>query len=875
LNLVLLLALALPLVAQDDPAAIPTPESVFGFTPGTDRRLIDYSQLTDYVERAAEASGRVELLEIGRSTLDRPMLVVFISSEDNITRLDELKEINRRLALDADLSPSERADLVERGRVFVMATLSMHANEVAPAQTLPLLVHELAAAEDGEVREWLDDVVVMVVASLNPDGMDMMVDHYRKSLDTPFEGGRMPGLYHHYVGHDNNRDFLSLNLSESRAVSRAYSTEWFPQVLLDKHQMGRTGPRYFVPRYHDPIAENIDGSLWNWSDVFGSAMAREMAESGHTGIASNWVFDEYWPGATTTSHWKNVISILTEGASSRLGTPVFVEKNEFRVRGKGLSEYKKSVNMPELWPGGWWRLGDQVQYELASWRGALKTASLLREDILDFRNRICVEEVTRGRTEAPFYYVIPQGQHDHSETAHLVDLLVAHGVEVAELGENVVVDGVGFTAGDLVVPMAQPYRPFVKEAMEVQHYPVRHYTPGGEIIRPYDITSWSLPLHLGVRAIEIDEPSEILEAGLRPYTAPDAPLVEAGSWGIAVDPRDNAAFRAAFTAAGSGSTVLRTTEAAVVAETELPAGAFLVRRSGDDVMAAMEDTRWVPLDDAPDVPTRPIDPPRVALVESWYHHMDAGWTRFVLESYGVSYTLLRPGDVAETDLAGRFDVVILPDEEKDILLNGAAEEPNHYRPNDYRPEYRKGFGTDGMEKLHTFIEGGGRVVAWGHSCEVLLDPMSFGEGDDAIEVSLPVRDDTKRLEEDGFYAPGTLLRMELVEDHPLTLGMPAETGVFTRGRPVLATGLPTLVTDRRVVGFFPEREIVMSGYAENTEALAGRPAMVWARAGKGQVVLFGFGPQFRASTPTTYKLLFNAILLPEIPDDKAGVAGVF
>ena len=280
----------------------------------------------------------------------------------------------------------------------------------------------------------------------------MIVKHYREELGTAYEGGTMPGFYHHFVGHDNNRDFVALTQAESQAVSRVFSTEWYPQVLVDKHQMGRTGPRYFVPRYHDPIAENIDGDLWIWSDVFGSGMAREIGLAGLTGVASNWIFDEYWPGSTTTSHWKGVISLLTEAASARVATPVFVEKNERAVRGKGLSEYKKSVNMPSPWPGGWWRLGDIVEYELASWRGLIKTASMLRGEILTFRNDLCRSEVALGENEPPYYYVIPKQQHDESERDHLIELLVEHGVEVTRLTEPIAVEGVNLSAGDWVVP---------------------------------------------------------------------------------------------------------------------------------------------------------------------------------------------------------------------------------------------------------------------------------------------------------------------------------------------------------------------------------------------------------------------------------------
>jgi hypothetical protein len=862
-------------LAQEAPVGVPDPDSFFGFKPGTDRKLVDYSQLIEYVEAAAEASPRVQVQEIGRSTLDRPMKLVFISSGENLERLEELRSINRRLALDPTIPDDERRTLVEDARVFVMATLSMHSTEVAPAQTLPLLTHYLATTDDPEVLQWLDDVVVMVVACLNPDGMDMIVKHYRESLDTAYEGGSMPGLYHHYVGHDNNRDFVALTQAETRAVSRVFSTTWYPQVLIDKHQMGRTGPRYFVPRYHDPIAEIIDGGLWTWTDVFGSGMAREIDASGLTGVASNWVFDEYWPGATTTSHWKGVISLLTEAASARLATPVFVEKNERRVRGKGLSEYKKSVNMPSPWPGGWWRLGDIVSYELASWRGAIKTASLLRDEILSFRNDLCRAEVERGRTVPPYYYVIPATQHDVSERDHLIELLGEHGVEVLRLTEPIMTEGHLFAAGDLVVPMAQPYRPFIKEVMEHQRFPVRHYTPGGEIIRPYDITSWSLPLHLGVTAIELETRSEALEASLEPYerTPSVGPNIDS-AWGVALDPRDNASYRAAFEALESGAHVSRSPEGLTIGETQLPPGTFIVENPRGDVLESIPNARNYPLDAQPTVEMSELSKPRVALIETWYHDMDAGWTRYLFENYGVSYTLLRPGEVADAHLAKKFDVVVFPDADKNILMEGKYKSSGEYRVNDYRPEYRKGLGEDGVKALEAFIEKGGVVVAWGRSTQLFFDGLTFGEGEEAMELELPVRDDADSLSEKGFYVPGSLLAVELNTDHPVNWGMPSDIGVFTRGRPVLGTGLPMLIADRRVLGVFPDEDILLSGYAEEVELLAERPAMVWVRAGKGQLVLFGFQPQFRASTPGTFKLIFNALMLPKVTENEAGVAGI-
>ncbi len=860
--------------AQDVAQPVPEPAAVFGFTPGDDGKLIDYTQLVDYLEQAAAGSPRVEVREFGASTLGRPMVVVLISSPDNLGRLDELRAVNRRLALDPNIEAATRAELIDRGRVFLVATLSMHSTEVAPAQTLPLLVHQLATGDDDTTRRWLDEVVIMVVACLNPDGMDMIVEHFRSSVGTPYEGASMPGLYHHFIGHDNNRDFVVLNQAESRAFNRLYAAEWFPQVHVDKHQMGRTGPRYFVPEYHDPIAENIDARLWNWSDVFGSAMATEMASQGLAGVASHWTFDEYWPGATTTSHWKNLVSLLTEAASCRLATPVFVEPNELRVRGKGLAEYKKSVNMPAPWPGGWWRLGDIVRYELASWRGLLDTASLKRAEILRLRNDLCRSEVEAGRSRPPFYFVLPLRQHDASELDHLLRLLDEHGVELHRLTAPVTVGGRVFDAGDVVVTLAQPYRAFIKEVMERQYYPVRRYVPDGEIIRPYDITSWSLPLHFGVVSVELNARSTELEERIEPFQPPESvtPAVP-GARGLALDPRDNSAYEAAFRALAAGAEVLRATVPMTMGETRLEPGAFVIRDPDADVLEAAAGGRSFAIPSALDDGLTALDPPRIGLIETWFHDMDGGWTRYLFERFGIEYSLLRPGDVAATDLAADFDVVVFPDADPDVLETGAYEERSEYRVADYRPEYRTGLGDEGRAAIERFLEAGGRVVAWGRSTRLLVEPVTLGEGDDAVQVEVPVDDQAEALADRGLYVPGSLLAVELIEDHPLTWGMPADTPAFSRGRPVLATEPPMLVADRRVIGRFPERDIVVSGYAERPELLAERPAMVWARLGRGQLVLFGFQPQFRASTPTTYKLLFNALLLPELPPAAAGVVG--
>jgi hypothetical protein len=363
---------------------IKSPKDFFGFQPGDDHKLFDYEQLISYLQLLEKNSEKIKLVEIGRSPKDKPMYVLLISSPENLANLQALKEINRRLSLENDIPEAELNQLIAKGKTFVIATMSMHSNEVGPSQAVPLMAYELITSNEPEKIHWLNETVLMITPSHNPDGMDMIVEHYRKYLGTKYEKTSMPGVYHKYVGHDNNRDFITLTQSDNKAISKLFSHEWFPQVMVEKHQMGASGVRYFVPPPHDPIAENIDAGILNWMGIFGSRMIQRMTADSLKGVTQRYLFDDYWPGHTETCIWKNTIGMLTEAASTYHATPVFIESQEIRVSGKGLSEYKKSINMPDPWPGGWWHLSDIIKYEISSLWGIMETAADNREQICGF-----------------------------------------------------------------------------------------------------------------------------------------------------------------------------------------------------------------------------------------------------------------------------------------------------------------------------------------------------------------------------------------------------------------------------------------------------------------------------------------------------------
>lgn len=859
--------LAILTVSLSVGAGIPTPSQQFGFEPGSDGQLIDYTELITYLDMLDEQSDRIRMTDAGESPMGKPMKICFLSSAENLQNLDRLQEINRILALDP-LPDNERARLTAEGRVFVMMTLSMHSTEVGPSQSLPRFAWTVAAGEDPDLNNWLEDVVLMMIPCHNPDGMDMVVEHFRKHAGTKYEGSMLPGVYHKYVGHDNNRDFVTLTQSDTRAIADIYSTLWYPQVLVEKHQMGATGPRYFVPEYHDPIAENVDEEMWTWIDVFGANLSRDMTADGCSGVASHWAFDDYWPGSTETSLWKNVISILTEAASCKVAKPVYVEPQELRVRGKGLAEYKKGVNLPHPWPGGWWRLSDIVRYELSSIRSITRTASVYRKDILTFRNTLCRKEIEKGKTQAPAYFVIPEQQHDPGERNDMVNLLRRHGVNVFRLNGDLDTGDKRFMAGDLVIPLAQPYRAFIKEVLEAQQFPVRHYTPGGDVIRPYDIASWSLPLHRGVTSIAIEKPVPGMDALLElPASAelPEKP-VRYKSGNLVLPAAWNASYSLVFQALNMGIPVHRALESGYISDVPVHVGDFLVSTTGKKVSLLDKLAADLPapvsiVKDRGDLPVRQLTLPRIGLVETWFHDMDAGWTRYVLDDAKIPFRTLRPGEMEELDYS-EFDVIVFPDASPDVLKSGAYKDGSDYYVPDMPPVYRKGMGEKGLLNLVSFINDGGVVLAWGKSTGLFTGSLKEpADKDETESFRLPVRDISNQVKQAGLYVPGSLLRLNLKPDHPVSLGMAETVNVFSRGTPVFATSVPRLDMDRRILGTFPETDILISGYAEQEDKLANKAAAVWLKKGKGQLVLLAFNPQFRASTSGVYKFMFNSLLL--------------
>src|SRR2546421_2806288 len=508
-------------------AAIPSPRSVLGFTPGDDRTIADWKQITSYFAQLDSASDRVKVQTLGETTMGQPLIVAFISAPENIRNLAKYKSIQAELADPRNVRDNSARDrLIRDGKVIVVISCSIHSTEIVASQMSMQLAYELATAQDAATREILKNTILILVPSSNPDGVDIVADWYRKSLGTTFEGTDPPEIYHHYAGHDDNRDWFMINLKETKLLTRFFWKEWFPEIVYDIHQMGEASARLFIPPFFEPSNPDIAPVLLEQVDFLGNRIASDLRAAGFKGVITNAVYDTWWHGGFRTApYYHNSIGILSEAASAKLMTPATITREQLmRARSRGMSSaLTVTPNFPQPWPGGVWHPRDIMNMELMAAHTLLSLASKKHADYLREFYELGRNNVSSTRTDVePLAYLISAGQGNDEAVAKIIGALTEQGVEVHRLEQELhgvlakqvltttngkrrvemipqSTDTEEIPAGSYVVFLNQPFRADVKSLFGLQVYPDRR-TVQGEAERPYDVAGWTLPLMMGVDA---------------------------------------------------------------------------------------------------------------------------------------------------------------------------------------------------------------------------------------------------------------------------------------------------------------------------------------------------------------------------------------
>lgn len=876
-------------VGQGPAPEIPSPEAFFGHPMGADRKLARWDRLVAYYELIGERSDRVQVVHMGPSTLGEPFLALFVSSPENLARLGELREMNAVLQDPRGRSQSEIDAAVAGSKVVFVQSYALHSTEVAGSQSAAEVTYLFAVRDDPEIHEILDNTVSILIPAFNPDGVDIVTEWYDRWAGTEYEGASPPELYHHYIGHDNNRDAFMQNTIESQYGAQIIFREWVPQAYIDHHQMGAYTARIYLPPYAEPIRPGADPLVWREMSWYGAHMAYRMEEAGFQGtvnaaIYSGWGhFGFHW---ITPFH--NIAGMLTESASARLATPLYVHPDQLRGS-RQLPEYEAQTTFPNPWPGGWWRVRDIVDRQVAATFTPLELAAKNRETVLRNAYHKASRQVQRGLEGDVKAYIVPATQHDPLTMRKMVHKLLLQGISVERAPSEFAHEGRLYGPGSYVVSMGQPKQGVIRWLLGRTFYPDNSYTRNaeGDPIRPYDMSGDVLAEFMGVR---VDPVGTHVEARLEsvaladgasgagalgdqaftptsdragapsgPWHDRSGPLFVAGAVaesapdGYMIDGSLNDAFKAVNLLFDAGVAVERVVEDGDgAARGDFVASADADRETLQEVAAATG-VDFDALDAAAARVRRPLTRQRIGMYKRYYNgNMDEGWTRWLLEDFGFPYTSLFDQEILAGDLHERWDVIILPSDSKTMML-GPTERPAGGRgpdPMSTPPDYRSGFGEAGADALESFVRNGGTLVTFAQAGSLVVD-----------EFDVPVRDAVAGMWGNDFWAPGSTLKVDVDTSSPFAYGMPEDALVaYLAGGQVYETVPGARSARVRRVVTYRERDILQSGWLLGEEAIAKKAAMVSVEHGEGVVVMIGFRAQHRAQTHGTFKLLFNALM---------------
>ncbi|HMC57116.1 MAG TPA: M14 metallopeptidase family protein [Gemmatimonadaceae bacterium] len=809
-------------------AQVPTPESFFGFRVGADFKLIDYDESIHYFQQLAAKSDRIRLVDVGRTSSGHAWTLAIISSPQNLARLPELARIAQRLAHPAGLTDSAARQLAREGRAFVDVSGGLHASEIAGSQHTIQLAYDLLSNNDEQTRRVLDNDVLFLWPSINPDGQNIVVHWYRENVGTPYEVAPLHELYQKYIGHDNNRDSYMLNVPESRVIARVWR-EWEPQIIYVQHQTAPFPTRIWLPPFAEPIANRVPPLMSREVNTIGMTIAQALETNGQPGATHMGTgFDAWYPGYIDYMPMlQNIASFWTETALYRYATPHFYTLEDFP---KDMRDLRPQSLYPSPWAGGWWRLRDAVEYMETGSLATLDYAAKYKDDLLYNRYQAGRNAIARYAKDPPFAYVVPQTQRDVVAASDLMRRMALLGVRVSQLTRAASIDGTSYAAGTWVIPMDQEFAELVRQLFEVQTYPDLREYPEGPPEQPYDAAGWTLPFQMDVRVAEARTPlGADTRAALRildtTSIAPPAGVLTGSGEAVLLDPSQTNAFRFIGRALHDGGTVRYSDSRYSVSGVGSRASQWVTEMS---LRATRGAGAGAPV------------ARRIGIYKPYTASMDEGWTEWLFDQYELPYITISNADLQAGALGDRFDVIVFASDAPRTIREGFA-------PGTVPARYESGAGDAGARSLEQFARGGGTLVFLNESADYAIDALH-----------LPVKNVVRGLASKDYFASGSILEVVTDPSHPVMAGMPERAKVFIDDSPVFTTteGFEgTAIAKYQSAG-----SPLLSGYLLGEKRINNMAAALDVKLGSGHAVLIGFRPQWRGQPVGSFRVLLNAAL---------------
>jgi hypothetical protein len=881
------LLLSTQVIAQ----SVPSPKSHFGFNIGDNYKLATFTATESYLKKIASSSNKVKLNTIGKTEEGRNHYMMIVSSPENIKQLEKYKSISQKLARAASLSPAEAKVLSNEGKAVVWIDGGLHATEVVGIHQWIETMYQLITRQDEETKNILKNTIILFVHA-NPDGQELVSNWYMRNTDTLKRStAALPRLYQKYIGHDNNRDFYMMNMSETKNMSRQQYIEWMPQILYNHHQTGPAGTVVAGPPYRDPFNYVYNPLLITSLDAMGAAMSSRLnaeEKPGYT-MKGGSVYSTWWNGGLrTTAYYHNIVGILTEiiGNPTPMNIPLVPQR---LIPNSGLPypiqpqkwyfknsiDYSISLNYAVLNYAA--RYKDEVlmnMYKMGkaaidagnkdNWTLFPNRVELLNEQLKTEKRDIRIDSVAAQNfakvykapnLRDPRGYIIPANQT--TTAVAFVNILIQSGIQVHKATNDFVVNGKNYVAGSYIVKTNQAFRAHVLDMFDPQDHPNDFLYPGGPPVRPYDAAGWTPAYTMGISFDRIlddfNGPFEALPYGQ--IQQPKATILvdnKANNAYYMVAAADNNSFILINDQLKAGKKVYKNKEGFYI-------GFETIDPLNKDISAL--GLNAVALSKLP-ADAIQIQKLRVGLWDRYSGSMPSGWLRWIFEQHHFDFNLIYAKEINAGNLKDKYDVLVFVDGAIPAVIPGAPspyeeKEPNLDEiPSEFHPMIGKITADKSVPALKAFIEQGGSVVTIGSSANL------------AYHLNLPVKNaivemnngKERNLPGEKFYIPGSILQVAVEPTKKANWGMNHKADVYFNNSPVFKVQ-PAAIADGTItpLAWFATDKALRSGWAFGQAYLQDGVAAFEANIGKGKLFVYGPEITFRGQTHGTYKMLFNQL----------------
>jgi hypothetical protein len=871
-------------------ATVPTPLKILGYVPGTLGRLSYVADINRYFDAlAAAAPNRVKKFSLGKSEEGRESIVIAISDEANIANLEPNRLALGRLADPRGLPVADRARLVKETKPTYWLSGSIHSPETGSPEMLLELAYRLAVDESDWVKDIRSNVITLITPVTEVDGRDREVDVVKESLALKLGNNAVPLVYWgKYTAHDNNRDGMVMSQNLTKNFVRGF-LYWHPTVVHDLHE---SVPFLYTSTGTGPYNDEFDPIVVDEWHTLAYQEITELTRRGLPGVWTHGFYDGWAPNYTllAVANLHNSIGRFYETYTSSGAGCTTV-----RLPAADTSRRWDRPNPPVN--GLKWCIRSNINYQQSGALIALKYTADHHDTFLE--NFVAKGErmIERGRTSAPYAFVIPRGQRHAAEAADLVNLFRAQGTEVSVATSDFALKGasarprsggadssatkkpatdsaVQVHSGDWIVRLDQPYSGTVRTLLAIQRFKA-------DDPPPYDDTGWTLDELRHVQTLKIadstilSKPMQLLTADVRvdgDVSSGSGPLLvrHLGDWRSAVLPWKVAS-----------GTVSIAEESFTAGGAKYPAGTYIISNANDATRNAIKSLglNGVAAGGAVSARQHTIRVPRVALMHSWLETQNEGWVRYAFDQMGVRYTYISDQSLRTPGRLDKFDVVVFPhvSGNPNALVNGRPMvgppipwKKSALTPNldlwDQTDDIRPGMGLDGAAALRKFVERGGLLLTSGNSSVL---PISLGFNPSVtqqITTRLNARGSVIRVQP----APGAALSPILYgyesASFPIyfsqapVLNVAARDTIVREGRDPAFDAQQERMRARAILRFHDKADsLLVSGLLVAGDELAGKAAVVDAPVGSGHVVMFGIRPMWRWESQGSFALALNAI----------------